>query len=100
MKFIRIIASSSLCLLAACSNHPTTQQANKADTVLVKDEHTLSNADSVYMKHLSLDLNVDLAAQQLRGYATWDIENKQKAQYLCLDDNQLHIDSVWVDDHQ
>lgn len=98
MKFIRIIASSSLCLLAACSNHSTTQQANKADTVLVKDEHTLSNADSVYMKHLSLDLNVDLAAQQLRGYATWDIENKQKAQYLCLDDNQLHIDSVWVDD--
>ena len=98
MKFIRIIASTSLCLLAACSNQATSHKATTADTVLVKDEHTLSNADSIHMKHLSLDLKVDLEGQQLSGYATWDIENKQKAQYLRLDNNQLHIDSVWVDD--
>lgn len=100
MKLKSIIAASGLCLLSACSNHNSRQQVQNTttDSLLVQDEHTLSNADSVRMKHLFLDLNIDLERQQLSGYAIWDIENTHKAQYLRLDNNQLHIDSVWVDD--
>lgn len=87
-------------LLAACSDkkNDTNTQSNDKAIVETKDLHTLSNADSIRMKHLSLDLSIDLAAQKLSGWATWDIENPSDVKTLRLDNNKLKIDSVLVDD--
>ncbi|MFN5942233.1 MAG: M1 family metallopeptidase, partial [Bacteroidota bacterium] len=55
-----------------------------------------SNAQEVSCKHLQLAIQVDFEQQQLRGCATWEIENKD-ADELHLDTDQLSIDSVLVD---
>ena len=64
---------------------------------MVKDLHTQSNADSVTMKHLDLDINVDLSNKKIGGFASWQIENKAKSKVLKLDTYDLTIDSVKVD---
>jgi leukotriene A-4 hydrolase/aminopeptidase len=61
-----------------------------------KDVHTLSNADSVEMKHLDLDVKVDMAGKQISGSATWTINNTTKAKELRLDTYDLAIDSIFV----
>jgi len=87
--------------LTACQNTTTKTTTNNmktvADTTVVKDVHTLSNADSIEMKHLSLDINVDLDKKFISGCATWTINNKSKAKELTLDTYDLSIDSVFVD---
>ena len=64
---------------------------------LVKDDHSLSNADSVEMQHLDLDIKVDMSNKMIRGNATWTINNKTRAKELRLDTYDLTIDSVFVD---
>lgn len=100
MKIIRLSIISSAILLASCGNKNTTSKQNEIevnDTISAKDLHTLSNADSVKMKHLFLDLNIDLQSKQLGGWAIWDIENTMSVNALRLDENKLKIDSVLVD---
>lgn len=99
MKKISIAFVLSTVLLAACSDkkNDTSTQNNDKTIVETKDLHTLSNADSISMKHLSLDLNIDLDAQKLGGWATWYIENISGVKTLRLDNNKLKIDSVLVD---
>lgn len=87
-------------VLASCGDKNTGSKEKEiavADTVAVKDLHTLSNADSIKMKHLSLDLEINLQAKSLGGWAIWDIENSKSAAALRLDNNNLKIDSVLVD---
>ena len=85
-------------LFSACGEKNKPAAVASADTTLVKDLHTLSNADSIAIRHLSLDLSVDMEHKQLSGWAEWDIDNsKNAATALRLDNNQLQIDSVWVD---
>lgn len=85
-------------LVSACGEKNKPAVVASADTTIVKDLHTLSNADSIAIRHLSLDLSVDMEHKQLSGWAEWDIDNSKNATTaLRLDNNQLHIDSVWVD---
>ncbi|MES2478524.1 MAG: M1 family metallopeptidase [Bacteroidota bacterium] len=98
-KGINIFATAII-LLASCENkNDKSVQTNTslADTSVAKDLHTLSNADSVSMKHLFLDLKIDLQSKQLGGWAIWDIENIKGTSTLRLDENKLKIDSVLVD---
>jgi leukotriene-A4 hydrolase len=86
--------------LAACDNTKKEQkheQVTTSDTLAAKDGHTQSNADSVLVKHLDLDINVDLIKKQISGHASWQIENSSKAKALRLDTYDLSIDSVSVD---
>ncbi len=79
----------------------TSSIAKSTDTVIhVKDVHTLSNADSVEMKHLNLDIQVDMDKKQIRGCALWTIDNKSKAKTLILDTYDLTIDHVLVDGNE
>lgn len=93
------LAALTLAAAACTNNHPAPAQNKEVhkDTVKVKDLHTLSNADSVTVQHLDLNLNVDMTGKQLAGWATWDIDNKSGAQQLRLDDSKLLIDTVLVD---
>lgn len=63
-----------------------------------KDTHTLSNADSVRVKHLSLDIRVDFTQKKITGAAHWDFEQIQKSNSIVFDTKDLTIDSVILDD--
>jgi leukotriene-A4 hydrolase len=85
-------------LLSSCGGGNNAQESTSTkDTAMVKDLHTQSNADEVTMKHLDLDINVDLTGKQISGSATWQIDNKAKVKTLKLDTYDLTIDSVKVD---
>lgn len=93
------VAVVATTILSSCGGENRSTKENVTDTTVttVRDLHTQSNADEVTMKHLFLDINVDLRGKQISGCATWDIENKAKAKTLKLDTYDLSIDSVKVD---
>ncbi len=66
-----------------------------------KDVHTQCNADSIGMKHLDLNINVDMEHKRISGCALWTVDNtKNKLKDLKLDTYDLTIDSVAVDGKQ
>ena len=89
--------------LASCqsgSEKPASGQAATADKTDLdaKDWHTYSNADSVKVKHLSLDISVDFGNKKIRGSARWDFEFLKNSNSIVFDVNDLSIDSVVLDD--
>lgn len=95
------LVAVALCIaLNACDNKPATINNDTATTVkdtIEKDVHTLSNADSVTINHLDLNIKVSFEQKQISGSATWSIENKTQQKELKLDTYDLSIDSVFVD---
>ncbi|PZF72495.1 M1 family metallopeptidase [Taibaiella soli] len=92
--------AASAVLFAACNNNPKPVQENtKNDTTVavIKDSHSWSNADSVTLEHLYLDIKVDFDKKQIEGSANWTIDNKNKQKELRLDTYDLSIDSVLAD---
>lgn len=91
----------ALSLLGACTAQTSNTQHQQTikDTVMVtpKDDHTLSNADSVALQHLELDIKVDFDHKQIAGNASWTIDNKNGQKELRLDTYDLTIDSTLVD---
>jgi leukotriene-A4 hydrolase len=63
-----------------------------------KDYHTLSNADSVHVTHLNLDIAVDFTQKKISGSAHWDFDNTKSANAIVFDTKDLTIDSVLLDD--
>jgi aminopeptidase N len=94
----RFLLPVALGVLGACNNtaSDSKQTASGTDTT-VRDTHTLSNADSVVPKHVSLDLAVDFGTRQLSGTATWQIQNRLGAKEFVTDDAGLQIEQVWAD---
>lgn len=88
------ILAGLLITAAACNQSPATEESG---TYKVRDLHTLSNADSIIMQHLDLNIAVNFEKQLISGSATWTIDNKAKAGTLHLDTDGLTIDSVFVD---
>ena len=84
--------------LTACGSHKPKNMNTKLGTAMVvKDVHTLSNADSVEMQHLDLAIKVDMDKKQISGSATWTVNNAKKVKELKLDTYDLTIDAVSVD---
>jgi len=92
-----ILPIASLALIFCSCNEATKSNEEMTTVQTVRDEHTLSNADSVTMKHLDLDINVDFSSKTISGKAVWAIENFGKVDKLKLDTYDLAIDSVLVD---
>lgn len=94
------LVATALCFaLTACNNNKTTitnATAPVKDTI-EKDIHTLSNADSITIKHLDLDIKVSFDKKQISGSAIWSIDNKTQQKELRLDTYDLTIDSIFVD---
>jgi leukotriene-A4 hydrolase len=102
MLFRSMLKNIALILLVvafcSCNNgQAPKEKATGADSVTSKDVHTLSNADSVVLQHLYLDVKVDMASKQISGSAKWTIQNKANARTLILDTYDLTIDSVFAD---
>jgi leukotriene-A4 hydrolase len=87
----------SFLTVMACNNPATEKKATPIAEVAVKDTHTQSNADSITLKHLDLDIAVNMDQQQISGSATWTIDNPYKLSTLKLDTYDLTIDSTTVD---
>lgn len=90
----KLIAVLSFVLLVSCNNK-NIESANTESIAI--DEHTQSNADSVELKHLDLDVRVDFENKRIAGRASWDINNPHQKDYLVLDAFRLTVDSVIVD---
>ena len=79
--------------LASCN----TDVEEEHTEVYIKDDHTQSNADSVDISHLDLDVNVSFEDKIIAGCAIWSIDNKYNVSVLKLDGRKLQIDSIKVD---
>jgi leukotriene-A4 hydrolase len=88
---------AGIIIFSACSESNTKQKAVTEKTVVVNDWHTQSNADSVMVKHLDLDIAVDFNKKQISGNATWTIANPNNEDTLKFDTYDLSIDSITVD---
>lgn len=62
------------------------------------NNHSFSNYDSVALKHIHLDLNVDFKARKLEGKVVLSIDNSKGCSYLILDTRQLLIQKVMLED--
>lgn len=61
-----------------------------------KDLHTLSDAGTMIVSHLDLDIVVDFDQRMIAGNARWQITNPQNEDSLHLDTDDLTIDSILV----
>ncbi len=61
------------------------------------DVFSYAEPAKVTTRHLTLDLTVDFEAEQLRGRATLDIENRPGNRMLVLDTYELAIERVLLD---
>ncbi len=87
-------------MLAACGSTETGDTDKQEPTAAAaKDWHTFSNADSVRLRHLSLDIAVDFKEKKIKGSAAWQLDNLSGAGSVVLDTRDLQIDSVLLDDH-
>lgn len=68
--------------------------------MIINDPHSYAKPNEVVVKHLSLNLEVDFNAKQLKGYATWDIENKSDADKIIFDTRGLTIDKVLLNGNE
>jgi len=91
-RIISCLAIASV--LVSCNQNDNNGAGN---TTPVKDDHTQSNADSIEIKHLDLDIKVDFENHRITGRASWDINNKYNLERLLLDAYRLTIDSIMVD---
>lgn len=82
---------------AACKPKAEKASSDSNPQPRAKDVHTLSNADSIDMRNLDLDIKVDMQARQIAGSASWTVNNRLSAKQLTLDTYDLTIDSVSVD---
>lgn len=89
---MRYFVLAGMILIAAACNQRKSSQYTEA-----KDLHTLSNADSITLQHLHLDIAVDFQSRTISGLAAWTIDNKSRGPVLHLDTRDLVIDSVTVD---
>jgi leukotriene-A4 hydrolase len=60
--------------------------------------HSFSNYDSVKLKHLYLELNVDFTKKVLSGKVVIDIDNSMGSKFVILDTKQLVIEKVQLED--
>ncbi len=99
-----ILFSILVITFQACGNGSrSTPEASlpATDTIApAKDHHTQSNADSILLKHLDLNITVDFSKKQIRGSATWQIENPHDLKELKLDTYDLTIEGVTADDRK
>lgn len=86
-----------LCLAFSCKSPGAGEESPKAKRTVV-DAHTLSNHDSVWVKHLDLDISIDFKDHEIIGRATWQLDNPHDAASVVFDTKDLMIDSVLLGD--
>ncbi len=80
-------------LLFSCSH----KEVSQMPTITVQN-HSFSNYDSVFLKHIHLNLKVDFNKKSLKGKVVLNIDNPFLKQYLILDSKNLSIEKVLLED--
>jgi len=99
-KYLPIVLTGLGFLCACQSNSNNGDKGTGAKGMAAgdsRDYHTLSNADSIRVTHLDLDIKVDFEHKQIRGSAKWAIEHLRDAGSVVFDTEDLSIDSVVLD---
>ncbi len=99
MHFKFLWAGLCTVALAACqSEAPTPLVASPEFVIEVgKDPHSFAEYEKVSIEHLSLDLNVNMAAQRLDGHVVYRLNRHEPGwQRLVLDTRDLEIKDVTV----
>src|SRR5690606_9934411 len=84
MKYITLLTALVFSvLLTSCGHQAGNDNREKATASNLngdeKDWHTLSNADSIGVSHLSLDITVDFQARKIQGSAQWQLARHSNA---------------------
>lgn len=58
------------------------------------DPHSFAEPSKAYVTHLDLDLKVNFEQQQIKGKASWTINNKAKSKEIVFDDIKLSISKI------
>lgn len=88
-------------LCQACQSGKDSSSGKEEHTSVSNDErdwHTLSNADSVKVSHLHLDIDVSFEDKKIKGSAHWTFNNLKKGNSIVFDSQDLTVDSVILDD--
>jgi len=91
ISFLLILSGISI---SSCHFNSKDKKNTGAGLLTQKDIHSLSNGDSISIKHLDLDIKVDLVNKLISGQASWTMENDNHKKELVLDTYDLGIDSV------
>src|SRR5688572_1487299 len=89
----RIFFVLAVASLGACHS-----RSEKTTSMIPQDPHSYSSQGDALVKHLALDLAVDFSSKQLRGTATWQIDNPAGGKKLVLDTRGLTIEKVILGD--
>ncbi len=91
MYFARtLFVTSILVVLTLSACHSVSPEK----TTAFHDVHSFSNSDSVRIRHMDLNLNVDFEQRRLSGVVSLKIENIKNARTLILDTRDLEIFQV------
>ena len=82
----------SLALLAGCSSGPRVPEAADMTPTAIMDHHSHARPEEARIKHLELDLRVDMDRHIIEGSATYDVEGP--GQRVVLDTDGLIIRAV------
>lgn len=97
-KVIKISLLALILNLFACNNDAPQQEENKETETLVSDRtdhHSYAQPEKAVTTHLNLNLKVDFAQKQLKGFAQFQIKNNQASQ-IIFDTKTLTIEKVTI----
>lgn len=98
LKYIYYLLS--LVLITLFSQCSTPHLPVKKMPLITVKNHSYSNYDSVTLKHLHLQLEVNFEKKTLQGKAILDISNHSGTPFLILDTKDLEIEKVLLEDKE
>ncbi len=84
-------------ILLSCTQNNKTEDSNEAKTSTGSDPHSFANPKENIVTHLDLTLDVNFAAQQLKGIAVWTVKHVAKSDEIIFDTQGLTIEKVTLD---
>ncbi|MBK8226211.1 MAG: M1 family metallopeptidase [Flavobacteriales bacterium] len=88
-------AAALLFIMAGCSHEP---EPKDNQPIFTMDPHSHARPQEARITHLSLDLEVDMEAEQVSGTARYDIAMAKDAERIVFDTDGLDIERVTLDD--
>ncbi|RZL04626.1 MAG: aminopeptidase, partial [Pedobacter sp.] len=84
-----LIALLVLIVIGSCK-----QKVKEDNKIERTDPHSFSDPKSAVVKHLDLAIDVDFNNQQIKGKATWTIDNLNRGTEIVFDNNNLTVSKV------
>lgn len=96
IRSTHILFAFVACLFVSCANPKKEEKNMKTALQYANDTHSYAKPNEAVAKHLDLDITVDFEQKNIKGTATYTIE-QQEANAIVFDAKNLKIHSVTVD---